>query len=127
MGSPGLIYLLDSVVLIDHLNGVEPATAFLAEQGSRSALSVITRAEVLAGFDADSERLARSLLDAFPALPITAEIADLAGALRRLQRWKLPDALQAAVALHHGLALVTRNTRDFQPGGSPEVRVPYTL
>jgi predicted nucleic acid-binding protein len=127
MGSPGLIYLLDSVVLIDHFNGIKPATAFLAEQGSRSALSVISRAEVLAGFDADSEPLARGLLDAFPALPITTAIADLAGVLRRLQRWKLPDAVQAAVALHHGLTLVTRNTRDFQPGGSPKVQVPYTI
>lgn len=120
-------YLLDSVVLIDHFNAVDAATAFLAEHGSRCAASVITRAEVLAGFDEAGEPLARELLDAFATLPITAEIADLAAALRRTQRWKLPDALQAAVATHHGLVLVTRNTRDFQPGGMPEVLIPYRL
>jgi predicted nucleic acid-binding protein len=127
MGPKGLSYLLDSVVLIDHFNGIEAATAFLAAHGSRCAISVITRAEVLAGFDEAGAALATDLLDGFPALPITAEIADLAAGLRRSERWKLPDALQAAVAAHHGIALVTRNTRDFRPGGRPEVLVPYRL
>lgn len=120
-------YLLDSVVLIDHFNGIEAATRFLAEHGSRCAISVITCAEVLAGFDEAGEALARELLDAFATLPVTAEIADRAAALRRSERWKLPDALQAAVATHHRLMLVTRNTRDFQPGGVPEVVVPYRV
>lgn len=118
-------FLLDSVILIDHFNGIAAATDFLAETGAEAALSVITRAEVLAGFDPATEALARELLDHFPSLPITAEIADRAAALRRTQRWKLPDALQAAVAQQHGLTLVTRNTRDFQPGGEIRVLVPY--
>lgn len=125
MGSAGLKYLLDSVVLIDHFNGVAAATAFLSENGARCAISVITRAEVLAGFDQRSEALARELLDQFPAMPITSEIADLGARLRRTQRWKLPDALQAAVATHHKLTLVTRNTRDFRTGGELEVLIPY--
>ena len=120
-------YLLDSVILIDHFNGVEPATTFLAEHGSACALSVITRAETLAGFDDEAEPLARALLDSFTALPITADIADLAARLRRRQRWKLPDAIQAAVAIHHALTLVTRNTRDFPPAGEPPVLVPYRI
>ncbi len=127
MGSTRLKYLLDSVVLIDHFNGIKPATTFLSEHGSACAISVITRAEVLAGFADDTEGLARELLDAFATLPVTAEIADLAAALRRTERWKLPDALQAAIASLHGLALVTRNMRDFQPGGTPDVLVPYRL
>lgn len=69
----------------------------------------------------------RELLDVFPTLPITAEIADRAGALRRSRRWKLPDAMQAALAMQHGLVLVTRNTRDFQPGGDPSVLIPYRM
>jgi predicted nucleic acid-binding protein len=127
VGSTRLKYLLDSVVLIDHFNGIEPATTFLSEHGSACAISVITRAEVLAGFDDDTEGLARELLDAFATLPVTAEAADLAAVLRRTERWKLPDALQAAIASLHGLTLVTRNTRDFQPGGTPDVLVPYRL
>lgn len=119
-------YLLDSVILIDHFNNLEAATAFLGEHGSECAISVITRAEVLAGFTLRTEPLARELLDVFPHLPITTEIADLAASLRRSERWKLPDALQAAVAVQHGLVLVTRNTRDFRAGGKKvEVLVPY--
>lgn len=43
-------YLLDSVVLIDHLNGVTGATRFIESNGRDLAVSAITRAEVLAGF-----------------------------------------------------------------------------
>ena len=121
-------YLLDSVILIDHFNNVEAATTFLAEHGSECAISVITRAEVLAGFTVRTEPLARELLDVFPHLPITSEIADLAASLRRSEHWKLPDALQAAVAVQHGLVLATRNTRDFKVGGKKvEVVVPYRV
>lgn len=120
-------YLLDSVIVIDHFNGIECATTFLAENGSASAISVITRAEVLTGFDASTEPLARELLDTFPTLPITAEIADRAASLRRTEHWKLPDALQAAIALQHGMILVTRNTRDFRSHGDLEVLVPYRV
>lgn len=70
---------------------------------------------------------ALELLDLFPTLPLTAETADAAAALRRTRRLKLPDAFQAAVALHNDLTLVTRNSRDFQPGGKPEVLIPYRL
>jgi len=48
--------LLDSVILIDHFNGVEPATLFLAGHRHETAVSVITRAEVLVGHAAEDER-----------------------------------------------------------------------
>ena len=35
------------------------------------------------------------------------------------------DSLIAATALHHGLTLVTRNTRDFKSGKALKVVVPY--
>ncbi|MBK6580422.1 MAG: PIN domain-containing protein, partial [Sandaracinaceae bacterium] len=54
-------------------------------------------------------------------------VADLAAALRREHRWKLPDALQAAAARQHGLRLATRNTKDFPPAKHAFVVVPYTL
>jgi hypothetical protein len=120
-------YLLDSVILIDHFNGVAHATEFLERYGAASALSVITRAEVLAGFDDKEAPLAIRLLDAFPTLPMTVEIADDAARLRRTVRWKLPDAIQAAIARAHDLTLVTRNTRDFQSGGDPDVLIAYQV
>ncbi len=118
-------YLLDSVILIDHFNGITAATQFLAEHGAACSVSVITRAEVLAGFNDSALPLALELLNQFPALPITTDIGDRAARLRRSERWKLPDALQAAVAVTHDLSLVTRNTRDFQDGNGFQVLVPY--
>jgi len=55
--------LLDSVILIDHFNGIEAATSFLGDHSSEAALSVITRAETLAGFDEHSAALALDLLN----------------------------------------------------------------
>ncbi|MGM0558773.1 MAG: PIN domain-containing protein, partial [Myxococcota bacterium] len=54
-------------------------------------------------------------------------VADLAARLRRDHGWKLPDALQAAVARAHNLVLATRNIRDFPPERYEFVRVPYSL
>jgi predicted nucleic acid-binding protein len=119
--------LLDSVILIDHFNGVPAAGAYLAARQSDAAVSVITRAEVLACFDAADAALAVALLDRFPTLGIDRTIADLAARLRREMRWKMPDALQAALARHHGLRLATRNTRDFPAGRFAFVEVPYSL
>ena len=119
-------YLLDSVIVIDHFNGIVAATDFLATHGSNCSVSVITRAETLAGFTAESEHLARELLDSFATLPVTIEVADLAARLRRSQRWKLPDAIQAAIALQEGLTLVTRNSRDFRDGDPVSVEIPYS-
>lgn len=120
-------WLLDSVILIDHFNGIDRATWFITGEARNIALSPVTRAEVLTGFDDDRVPLASGLLDRFPTLPVTAAEADLAASLRRSEGWRLPDALQAAVARHNGLRLVTRNTRDFRPERHDFVKVPYTV
>jgi predicted nucleic acid-binding protein len=119
--------LLDSVILIDHFNGVPSATACLRKLGPRAYLSVITLAEVLVGFDEPGALQARRLLDRLPLLDIDGPTARRAAALRRARGWKLPDALQAAVALQHGLRLATRNTKDFDPGRDAFVVIPYVL
>jgi len=117
--------LLDSVILIDHFNGRAEATEYLRAERGNAAISVITRAEVLAGFDAVGAPRAKALLDLFPVLAITKEVADLAAVLRREHRWKLPDAFQAALAQSHKLRLATRNTRDFPAEKFAFVSVPY--
>jgi predicted nucleic acid-binding protein len=119
--------LLDSVILIDHFNGLEQATEYLEDIWDRASISAITRAEVLTGFEPADEALAAKLLDRFQLLPIDQPVADLAARLRRNHRWKLPDALQAAVAQHHDLLLATRNFRDFPPERFEFVCVPYRL
>jgi len=119
--------LLDSVILIDHLNGVDAATEYLLGVAARASISAITRAEVLAGYDAGEAARVRQLLDRFHFLPIDRPIADLSAELRRKFRWRLPDALQAATARAHGLLLITRNTRDLPPDRHEFVRVPYSF
>lgn len=63
----GPAVLLDSVILIDHFNGIDQATVFLGSVGREAYVSPITRAEVLTGFDAAERDLARALLDCFGA------------------------------------------------------------
>ena len=74
--------LLDSVIVIDHFNGIEAAISYLAKHGSESALPVITRAEALAGFNERSAAVALDLLNVFTTLPVTVEVADTAARLR---------------------------------------------
>ena len=80
-----------------------------------------------AGFDPPEMGTALGLLDRFPTLIVDKPVADLAARLRREHRWKMPDALQAALARYHSLELVTRNTRDFPPDRHPFVVLPYVL
>jgi predicted nucleic acid-binding protein len=119
--------LLDSVILIDHFNGIAQATAYLGQVRDEASISVITRAEVLTGFDSSDRQQPAALLDCYPLYDITKPIADLAADLRREQGWKLPDAFQAALARHHQLRLATRNTKDFPPERYEFVIVPYEL
>ena len=119
--------LFDSVILIDHLNGVERATEYLRHAGTHGHVSAMTRAEVLAGVQPARAARVRALLDAFPLVAIDAPVADLAAELRRTFRRRLPDAIQAAAAIHHGLKLATRNKKDFPPRKHEFVVVPYDL
>ncbi len=120
--------LLDSVILIDHLNGIEKAARFILElQPEQTAVSVITRAEILTGLREDDKKVVVPLLDQYKLLIIDQPVADMAADLRRIHRWKLPDAFQAALALHHKIKLTTRNTKDFDPKKFDFVEIPYTF
>ena len=88
---------------------------------------MISRAEILVGFDADSIEQPKALLDQFILFNIDKETADKAAALRREHGWKLPDAFQAALAIIAGIRLCTRNTKDFDPAAHPFVEVPYRI
>lgn len=102
--------LVDTDVCIDHLAGVRR----LPRSPGRLAYSVITRAELVAGADGD-EPSVRRLLAGMDEIPVDRRIADRAGLLRRqVPSLRLPDALIAASALVHGIALATRNQRDFR-------------
>jgi len=123
-----LTRLLDSVILIDHLNGVQEATQFVAALNpEQTTISVITRAEILVGVETEDVHLVRALLDQFHLLIIDKPIADLAADLRKSQGWKLPDAFQAALCVYHQIKLTTRNIKDFDPKHHDFVEIPYEL
>ena len=120
--------LLDSVILIDHLNGIHKATRFILElDPSQTAISVITRAEILAGIDEVERPEVVMLLDQYHLFIIDKPIADRTAQLRWKHGWKLPDAFQAALAQHHRTRLTTRNTKDFDPARHDFIEVPYVL
>jgi predicted nucleic acid-binding protein len=121
-----LMRLLDSVILIDHLNGVAEAKEFVsALNPEETAISVITRAEILVGVDTKNEDLVKAFLEQYHLLSIDKAIADLAADVRRREKWRLPDALQAALCMYHKIKLITRNTKDFNPSLHDFVEVPY--
>ncbi|MCF7859952.1 MAG: PIN domain-containing protein, partial [Candidatus Cloacimonetes bacterium] len=82
-------YLIDTVILIDHLNGKKKATEWL-KKNKNSFISPITRAELLVGAEESEKHSIKLLLDSFETLPIDNEVANLAAELRKKHRFKLP-------------------------------------
>lgn len=120
-------YLLDSTVLIDHLNGVSQATQWLADlRPDEAMVSVITRAEVLSKSEERWEEISY-LLDEYSCLSIGPDEADMAAGLRNHYHVKLPDAFQAALAKSQELILVTRDEHDFKKIEDLKVSLPYRL
>lgn len=121
-----LRYLIDTVIIIDHLNGIMPATRWLAKtQTGEAAISVVTLAEVMAGAKPSEKAEIKLFLESFECIPITYEVSIKAAELRQRCHWKLPDAFQAAAALENNLKLVTRNTKDFPIKKHHFVLMPY--
>jgi predicted nucleic acid-binding protein len=121
-----MIAVFDSNIVIDFLNGLEPARAELA-QYKKSYISPITWIEAQVKAPVGLEDATRQAIDAnFERLELD-ESTLLAGLeLRRNLRLKLPDALILASARVNGWLLVSRNTKDF-PASMLGVRVPYEL
>jgi tRNA(fMet)-specific endonuclease VapC len=119
--------LLDTDILSEISKGIDPvvarnATAYRAAFG-RYTLSAITLMEVVSGFQRkQSIRRLQAFLSSITAEEVVdfdAAIAELAGRiggeLVRVGRpIGLADTMIAATALHHGLELVTGNTKHFQ-------------
>jgi predicted nucleic acid-binding protein len=99
--------LADTDIFIDHLRG---ARAF-DPQDHHVHYSVITRAELFAG--ATAPAAVNTLLGPFREIGVDQAVAERAGRIRRETGFRLPDALIAATAIEKGLALVTRNRKDF--------------
>jgi len=115
------LYLLDSGIVIDILNGkrgrLELTQQLLRQDGILASCPTIVT-EVYAGLRPaeapETERLLRSL----KFFPLTWEISKQAGDLLCYWRLKgrtlsLPDTTIAAIALSHQMVLITANQKDF--------------
>ncbi|MDX9751525.1 MAG: type II toxin-antitoxin system VapC family toxin [Flavobacteriales bacterium] len=118
------MYLLDTNACIHFMRGKYGMHARVAAVGvGHVAISEITWAEMLFGVE-KSEQQARNrlaldtFLSDFRVLPITPAIPIYAKERARLEAIGKPlddfDLLIGATAIHHGLALVTNNTRHFE-------------
>jgi len=113
-------HLLDSNILIYVLRGRVPAQKLLRDLAAEGGLyvSVVSRAEILAGMHPCEEAKTLALLNSLATLAIDVPVADRAGRLmyslaRQGRIISFPDALLAATALEHELTLVTNNVRHF--------------
>jgi predicted nucleic acid-binding protein len=107
-------YLVDSNIIIYHLNQEPIATNFLREYYQEIAISQITFIEVLSfEFSQEVEKDVRELLSTFTILDVTNTIANQAVQNRKIKKIKVPDNIIVSTAMYHNLILVTRNVKDF--------------
>lgn len=117
--------LLDTSVILDHLNGRAGRTQHLAhllDQGHLLACCPVNITEVYAGLRPGEEEKTSVFLGSLEFFSVTAAIAMQAGLLRRDWRQKghtlsYSDVTIAAVALAHGLPLLTDNRKHFPMEG----------
>ena len=110
--------VLDTDVLIDLLRGREAARSFLQDVADRfvPCCSVISVAELYAGMRSEEEVGTRTLLDGLVIIPVTHEIAEVAGRFKKSTtscRLELADCLIAATACIEGATLATGNVKDY--------------
>jgi predicted nucleic acid-binding protein len=115
------IFLLDTTVIVDAINGKRGRAQFLDDllaQRNLLACCSINVTEVYAGMRPHEANVTEALLRSLKFYEVTWEIARRAGELKN--EWAkngytiaLPDVTIAAVALSHGLTLVTDNRKHF--------------
>ena len=124
-----MTYLLDTNTCIRYLNGLSPSVRSRLEAlaPAEVGLCAVVKAELAYGA-ARSNDPARTLAKLavffapFASLPFDDSCADTYGRVRaRLEQAGRPiganDLMIAAIAVTHGLTLVTHNTREFERVG----------
>ena len=114
--------MIDADVLIDFLQGAEPAARRIGVELEHQTLvtTVVTRFELLAGArHGRQRRLIGDLLSALPCLPLDEATADRAATVRQMLVADgidigMGDSLIAGIVLVHRGILLTRNRRHFE-------------
>ena len=115
------IYLLDTSVIIDIINGKRNRDQLLKKllhQGHLLACCAINVTEVYAGLRSQEETRTSELLQSLQYYPIIWPVARLAGLLKRDCARKgatlaATDVTIAAVAIFHQLTLITDNVKHY--------------
>ena len=115
------IFLLDTTVIIDAIKGKRGRNQLLDDllaQHNLLACCSINVTEIYAGMRTHEAPVTEALLRSFKFYEVSWEVARLAGELKNEWAKKgytlfLPDATIAAVAITHGLPLLTDNRKDF--------------
>lgn len=110
--------LLDTDVLIDFLRGRERARNYLISvlEAADLCCSTVTVAEIHAGMKEHERIKTTELLDSLTIIDVTRDIAEKAGAYRRLiksQDIELNDCIIAATAFMRHAVLATGNVRHY--------------
>jgi predicted nucleic acid-binding protein len=118
--------VIDTDILIDFLRGKLEARDFLyaLPDDAMPCCSVITIAEIYAGMMKSDHERTQELINSLIALPVTKEIAALAGSFKReFGNLELDDCLVAATAVIEATELATKNVKHY-PMASVRLMVP---
>jgi predicted nucleic acid-binding protein len=124
-----LRFVLDTSVLIGHLNHKLDLFAFLETQGECEIFTtMVTEIETLAkpGMTREEETDVWAVLRCFKRLEINDTIRDLTVQIRRTKQLLLPDALIAAAAISLNATVLSNDPhlRDYQKDGYKARAVP---
>jgi len=122
-------FLIDTNILIYHIQGAERTIDFISGLVSRNSfnISVLTKIEFL-GWDKHSDEgyeKCRKLLEPAHVYSVDQDIAEKAIELKKRKKIKLADAVIAATALLNNLKLATRNVEDFKGIEGLETENPF--
>jgi len=114
-------YLLDTTTIIDHLRGNKKVNFYLEEIGTRGDIvgcCCINITETYTGMKDKEKEKTDKFIDSLYYLPVTKEIAKLAGKLKQKYGKKgktlaTSDVIIAATAITYGLILITKNIKHY--------------
>lgn len=108
-------YLIDSNIIIYHLNQDDIASNFLLQNFQDSAISRVTFIEVLSfNFTPEVQKTMIEYLERFEIIDTDKSISIQAIENRKIKKIKLPDNIIVSTAQVYNLTLVTRNEKDFK-------------
>lgn len=124
-------YLVDSNVLIGYIFERFETKQLdeLDEIFNKSFyISIITKIEVL-GYvgNPEDDALLKDLVSSAVILGINDDVADQTIKLKQIVKTKTPDAIIAATAVAHNMALLTNNISDFKRIPDLKLQNPYEL